>query len=152
MSIIQEKADYELAREELLGLLDGWHMSYLSVSRTREEEKEWRGASKWLCTILAPHRYVRGKLYRERPELQTEYFQGAAHKKPPTLVDVVQCLLRDAEALNHDTYESWANDLGYDADSRKGVAIYEKCRAVGSKLKNMLGIDFEEAQDCANRM
>jgi len=45
----------------------------------------------------------------------------------------------DASALNHDTFESWASEYGYDTDSRDAERIYKLCLDIGLKLRNRLG-------------
>ena len=40
---------------------------------------------------------------------------------------------------NYLVYEHWADEFGYDPDSRKGEKIYEECRLQASKLSDVLG-------------
>lgn len=56
------------------------------------------------------------------------YSMGSAHTDPPDLVDVVYSLVRDADVLNHETFESWADETGFDNDSLKGFRAYEVAR------------------------
>lgn len=63
---------------------------------------------------------------------------------PPSLTDVLHCLVSDADALNHPTFESWASDLGYDTDSRSAEKIYRACLEIALTLRQM--IDLEAAQ------
>ena len=39
---------------------------------------------------------------------------------PPTLQEVLYSLTEDTLVMHYLTYEQWAADFGYDADSRKG--------------------------------
>lgn len=56
-------------------------------------------------------------------------------KVQPTLSDVLHSLLSDGDAFfNAQSFEDWASDFGYDADSRKAEAIYRACDAIGRKL------------------
>jgi hypothetical protein len=66
---------------------------------------------------------------------------GSLSKKvsPPTAADVLYSLLSDASAIDSPTYEDWADDYGYDRDSRKGEAIYRACIEIGLKLRAALG-------------
>lgn len=59
----------------------------------------------------------------------------------PELADVLHSLVLDGEAIDHATYESWASELGYDEDSRKGEAIYRACLEIGLRLRAALGDD-----------
>ena len=56
----------------------------------------------------------------------------------PDSVDVVYCLLMDAEVLDYDEFEEWAGTFGYDVDSRKGEAVYSACLKIAIKF-NKLG-------------
>lgn len=57
-------------------------------------------------------------------------------KVAPLLSDVLHSLLSDGEAyFSGQTFEQWAGDLGYDADSRKAEAVWKTCDATGRKLR-----------------
>lgn len=67
----------------------------------------------------------------------------------PPLVDVLACLVMDADVLNYSTFEEWAESLGYDPDSRKAEATYQVCLSIALKLRQMIDLDqareaFEE--------
>ena len=57
----------------------------------------------------------------------------------PTLDDVMYCLVLDAGVLDYSCFEDWANDYGYDTDSRSAEKVYRECLAIGLKLKNGIG-------------
>jgi hypothetical protein len=57
----------------------------------------------------------------------------------PDPADVVYSLVQDGSAIDSPTYEDWAADMGFDADSRKGEAIYRQCLEIGLKLRAGLG-------------
>lgn len=57
----------------------------------------------------------------------------------PKPADVMHSLISDSDVIDHPTYESWASDLGYDEDSRKGEAIYRACLEIALKLRAGLG-------------
>jgi hypothetical protein len=57
----------------------------------------------------------------------------------PTLPDVVHSLLMDGTAFfDAATFEQWASDFGYDADSRKAEAIYKACDNIGRTLASKI--------------
>lgn len=64
---------------------------------------------------------------------------------PPSITDVLHCLVSDAGALDHGSFEDWASNLGYDADSRKAEKIYRACLDTGLALRRMLS-DVELAK------
>jgi hypothetical protein len=46
---------------------------------------------------------------------------------------------RDSEVIDHPNFESWASEIGYDADSRKAESIYRACLEIALKLRSALG-------------
>lgn len=61
-------------------------------------------------------------------------------KQPaPDLLDVLYCLVSDASVRHVSTYEEWASDYGYDADSRKGEETYRACQKQTTDLLRVLG-------------
>lgn len=85
----------------------------------------------WQCEITG-----------EGVELLIPFSQGSAHTKPPAIVDVLSCLASDASFVeNCDTFEDFANELGYDPDSRKAEATYKACQEQTGYLIQELGED-----------
>jgi len=61
-------------------------------------------------------------------------------KVTPSKDDVIWSLLMDASPQIYDqTFEDWASELGYDADSRKAERIYKECCDTGRALISVLG-------------
>lgn len=56
----------------------------------------------------------------------------------PKLVDVLYCLVNDAEALEYITFEDWAREFGTDADSRSEEKVYQACLTNGLKLRALI--------------
>lgn len=69
------------------------------------------------------------------------YFsQGSAHTEAPDLPDVLDCLASDAlgvEAVS--SFEEWANEYGYDVDSRKAEKTYQETLQEAQNLLVLLG-------------
>jgi hypothetical protein len=57
----------------------------------------------------------------------------------PGVADVLHCLLMDADAIDAGSFEEWAQEFGYDTDSRKAETTYRACVEIGLKLRLMLG-------------
>ena len=73
-------------------------------------------------------------------EMVVYFSQGSAHKKPPTLAEVLDCLASDASSVdNAYDFEDWASECGYNTDSRKAEAIYNVCKRQTQELKDLLG-------------
>lgn len=58
---------------------------------------------------------------------------------PPKLADVMYGLVQDASAIECANFEEWANEIGFNPDSRKDERIYQECLAIGLKLRRMIG-------------
>jgi len=71
------------------------------------------------------------------------YFsQGSAHTAPPTLADVLDCLASDACTYDQaKSFEDWAEELGYEPDSRKEERIYRAVKRQAEQLKRLLGAE-----------
>jgi len=109
-------------------------MSVRSVKRNPHMQGEQMPRN-FECTIE-----FEGRGYHE--PLTVYFSQGSAHKKPPTLADVLDCLASDASGVdNAQSFEDWASEYGYDTDSRKAERTYRICEGQAQKLKALLGQD-----------
>ena len=82
--------------------------------------------------------------------LTVPFFQGLAHKEAPTVHDVLGCLLTDVMTVeNCESFEDWAGDLGFDADSRNAEKSYNACVESCPKLYEFLGEYIEEFKEAA---
>lgn len=71
-------------------------------------------------------------------------FKALTEPIPPTIEDVLYCLLADASCVQYgQTFEEFCSELGYDTDSRKAEKIFNVCRDVWAALIR-LGADFEK--------
>jgi hypothetical protein len=68
------------------------------------------------------------------------YSQGSKVKGRPTAADALDCLKMDASSAGG-SFEDWASDYGYDADSRKALATFEACQRIRRDLIAFLGPD-----------
>lgn len=71
----------------------------------------------------------------------------------PNAADVLHCLALDAEAINYATFEQWADEFGYDTDSRAAERSYQECLRAGLFLRAVLGEkDLETLQTLSRFM
>ncbi len=77
-------------------------------------------------------------LYRKTCETGLLYHVRGIQPAPDVL-DVLYCLVMDASVRHAATYEEWASDYGYDADSRKGEQVYRDCQKQTTDLLRVLG-------------
>lgn len=73
-----------------------------------------------------------------------EAFMAWTEPEPPTASEVLDCLAMDASGVESTgSFESWAEDLGMDTDSRSAEASYRATVAQTDKLRKLLGsMDF----------
>lgn len=64
------------------------------------------------------------------------YSMGPAHTDGPTLPDVLDCLVSDAEYVDR-AFEEFCADLGYDEDSRTAERVYQACVRTGRALRRL---------------
>jgi hypothetical protein len=57
----------------------------------------------------------------------------------PDSVSVVYSLVSDSDVLNYGTFEQWAEDFGYDVDSRSAEATYRACLTIALQLQSAIG-------------
>lgn len=112
----------------------------LTMSATRAETRpnanEWgRNASHWRVTLRC-----NGKR-RTIP-----YSMGAAHTGAPEICDVLNAVLRDAEA-GAESFDDFCRDLGYDVDSRKAHQTWKACKRAAASLDRLLSGDAERIRE-----
>lgn len=57
----------------------------------------------------------------------------------PTALEVLECLVRDAAGYRDaSSFEEWAEDLGYDTDSREAEKTYNACNRIADRLGTFL--------------
>ena len=79
-----------------------------------------------------------GKLYRYMHNVDLlGTLKG--HQPAPSLRDVLYCLVMDASVLDSGGFEEWANEYGYETDSRQAEATYRACLEQSLKLRALVG-------------
>jgi hypothetical protein len=59
----------------------------------------------------------------------------------PSLTEVMFDQVQNYSVLDFSSFEEWAEDYGYDPDSRKGEKCYKECLRMALALRNALGED-----------
>lgn len=97
----------------------------------------------WTCVLK-----YKGKQYT------VHYYMGyGLNGKEPRKKDVLESLLLDASGYdNAKNYEDFADEFGYDPDSRKGEKVYNACGKVSKNMhrlftKDELSALWEEVQE-----
>jgi hypothetical protein len=101
-------------------------------------------ARHWQVKLTRAEKIDRYPWTREHA-LVVPFSQGSAHKKAPTAADVLDCLASDsAGAENARSFEEWAGEYGYDADSRQAKRIFKAVVRQAVKLREFLGAEAYE--------
>lgn len=97
-------------------------------------DNKWaKTARHWDCTItLVGFGHVE--------PMHVYFSQGIGHAKSPTAADVLDCLASDAASIEavHD-FEGWADEMGFDKDSRAAERTYHAILDQRRALMALLG-------------
>lgn len=97
--------------------------------RTDKLSKTFPDSTAWKVTITAPG----GKT------ITRDYFMGPALKHEPTLMEVLECLINDAEAVADRMPEDFISDFGYEEDDRAhALKVYKACERTAKRLAEIL--------------
>jgi hypothetical protein len=93
---------------------------------------DWNDANHYKCKITMGCKQV------------TIYFsQGYGVTHEPEAADVLNCLADDSAGVsNARSFEEWADEYGYDTDSRKAEKTYNVCVKQAAGLLSFLGEDL----------
>ena len=86
-----------------------------------------------------------------KQRMTVPFYMGRGHNgKKPTAHDVLNCLTADAATTENalkviEDFSDWCAELGYDEDSRKAYATFQKMQSQTRKLKLFLGDYYEYA-------
>jgi hypothetical protein len=122
-----ETKEYQTARRRVRGFINGYGIELKNVADLGLQTDD--GWDHFAYELTLTNRYDRAqKLFT------FSYKQGVGHTEPPTLADIVSALLSDAAyVLDRDFYE-FAEDLGYNPDSRKAEQLYRQIVENNGKL------------------
>ena len=90
---------------------------------------DWNDANHYKC-----------KLTRDRKQMTVYFSQGYGISHEPEAADVLNCLADDSAGVsNARSFEEWAEEYGYDTDSRKAEKTYKVCVKQAARLLSFLG-------------
>lgn len=96
----------------------------------RQDGEDWRDAG-------ARHFVV--TLRRGRKSMRVRFHQGSAYTEDPTAADVLDCLASDAAGYeNARGFVAWAQEYGYDVDSRRAEKTYKTIARQAARLRAFL--------------
>ena len=138
MSNIEESVDDYLSSIQV-------KFSAVYVRKNSATHGTFPGAFRW---SVAFQRVGRGA---SAPE-DFDFYMGSAcvvkgtmeTPKAPCACEVLYCLLADSIAVDM-PFEAWAEEYGYDADSRKAARIYEACLDNAKKISRIFTAEERKA-------
>lgn len=83
-----------------------------------------------------------------KQRMTVPFYMGQGHNgKEPTADEVLYCLLSDAAGYEAEAgnFSGWCSQYGYDKDSRKAYATFQKVQSQTRRLKQFLGDYYEYA-------
>ena len=93
---------------------------------------DWNDANHYKC-----------KLTMGRKQMTVYFSQGYGITHEPEAADVLNCLADDSAGVsNARSFEEWAEEYGYDTDSRKAEKTYKVCVKQAARLLSFLGEDL----------
>jgi hypothetical protein len=115
-----------------------------------QEREEWSHGERqaprvyaWQVTLRAFGRQLTVPYYCGLGHTQRG-LNGKTVAKPPSLAEVVDCLLTDARSLEGTTcFEDWARELGFSEDSRSAERTYHEVQRLTLRVKRFLGDRYE---------
>lgn len=118
-------------------------------ARTRPATDWDASARHFHVTLLIPARNMGHGNVKPGRAFSLEFSQGSAHTKSPTAADIIECLALDFSGLDWcDGFEDWAENYGYDTDSREAERIYTECKRQRDAFAAAFGPDI--TADLAN--
>jgi len=104
----------------------------------RSTDVEWRCSQRWEVTLrdTSPDLPIGSGKW-----MTLDFYMGSGLGGQRTLFDVLYCLLSDAHGMDYYDFEEWAENYGYDTDSRKAEDIYNKCKVQTKRLRDLLDVD-----------
>lgn len=100
----------------------------------RPPANAWDGAANW----------YRVTLHNGEQTLTVPFGMGSGHTDEPEAAEVINCLVSDAATYeNARSFEEWADELGFDEDSRKALTTWRQVAKQTAALRDFLGAEYD---------
>lgn len=104
----------------------GVGMTITRLDARPDDLSDWGdGARHWKFTIARGEQQHIG-----------HYSQGSAHTRAPDMLDVLECLLSDAQLAEYD-FDEFCNEMGYDTDSRRAERVHRACKQTAAGMSRL---------------
>lgn len=122
----EAKPDHEIAREELRQFVkELGFKTAISGGEITEDAAKWR------------HRAWRVSYERIGRRASFDWRAGIGIEGKPDVAEVLGRVADEYHGAKDASFEEWAGNFGYDADSRKAESIWRACLDQGEKLHNL---------------
>lgn len=81
------------------------------------------------------------RLKNKLEHAQAAAFLAQRQKVQPAAHEVLACYCSEALEASQNTFEDWADNLGYEKDSRTAEQTYHHCREPYAKIIGLIGLD-----------
>lgn len=82
-------------------------------------------------------------------QMTTYFSMGIGLTDKPSAIEVVGCLVRDAHYSSY-SFSEFCYDLGYDEDSRSAERTWKAIKKQTTRLRRLLGADYERFMAAEN--
>lgn len=74
-----------------------------------------------------------------KTSLSADGFMATAERILPDTADVIYSLVSDSEVIDYANFAQWADEMGYDSDSRNAETIYRSCLEIALRMRAGIG-------------
>ena len=152
MNTMTEKPDYKVAAEALKTRWDELHLD-AAIQASRDSfgavhvQKDEAGWEHRAYVVMI------SKLGKPSPIISINWKQGTGIKGNPKPWEVLARHCSDGMDAASMTFEDWAENYGYDKDSRKAEAIYFECQRAAREVRKILSsADIEVFANLSSRL
>jgi hypothetical protein len=93
--------------------------------------------------------HYKAVLHMDGRQMTTPFSTGSGWKHDPDAADILGSLVSDSSGYDSaGSFEDWANEYGYDTDSRKAERLYNAIGRESRKVKQFLADKYEYAIEC----
>lgn len=125
----------EITTAEAWVRANGITASVVPADATADDAREWPNANHWRVRLYRP---------RTKASMTVRYHTGLGISQMQTAADVLESLAADAAGFEQcgGSFEQWASEYGYDADSRKAEKVYRAVEKQTITLRRWAGEEY----------
>ncbi len=109
----------------------------LSLTRADYTEEDYK--DEWKRTA---NKY-KARITYNKKSMTTKFYTGRGWERNPELEDILGSILQDTIYLDYG-FDDFANEMGYDTDSRKAKKIYKEIQEQSKKINRIFSKEEQE--------